>query len=281
MKGKSFILFVISILVVGCSEFSETEEHVIKYGRLLNEAVSAEYHDFSVRYWDQNIYTDIQEYAEEFEDQSLEDIAGFYSVWGDGFLSDAYADEQEKKAKTIEYVLKRFDKMYDQINDLIKTRIETKGVGTTADELNTVMHMIESKDQEWYYNEDEHSFEAKLGLIIAHPKYGFRPNISEDYPLENITWRYCLSNDIQEGGTDNCAYATLKVMQQWLNDKKEEHISVVYCVPYGDSLNSYLVGYSNQRSFMITFLRNDEENCRYEWQQMEYESTYVGNNLLD
>lgn len=281
MKAKLFMLLALLILATGCSEFSDVEKHVIKNGRLLNEAVSSEYYDFTVKYWDSNILITLNEYAEDFEDEALENMQNIYSFWGDSFISDSYLSSHEKKAKTIEYVIEQFDKSYDQINDVIKANIEKKGVRQTSDELDSVIKKIESNDQEWFFNEDENTFEAQLGNVIAHPKYGYRPELNGGFDVKSIVWRYYLTNDINTGTNDNCVYATLKTIQQWLNNKKNDNISVVYCLPYEDSLNSYLVGYSNHRSFMITFLRNDEENCRYEWQEMEYESTYVGHNLLE
>lgn len=281
MKAKLFTLLALLIFMTGCSEFSDIEKHVIQNGRLLNEAVSSEYHQFTVKYWDSNILVTLNEYTEDFEDEAIEDIQNVYSFWGDNFISDSYLSTHEKKAKTIEYVIKQFDKSYDQINEVIKSNIEEKGIRQTSDELDSVIKKIESNDQEWYFNEDEKTFEAQLGNVIAHPKYGFRPEINGDINANSIAWRYYLTNDVNTGTNDNCIYATLKTIQQWLSNKKSDNISVVYCLPYEDSLNSYLVGYSNHRAFMITFLRNDEENCRYEWQEMEYESTYVGQNLLN
>lgn len=281
MKAKLFTLLALLIFMTGCSEFSDIEKHVIQNGRLLNEAVSSEYHQFTVKYWDSNILVTLNEYTEDFEDEAIEDIQNVYSFWGDNFISDSYLSTHEKKAKTIEYVIKQFDKSYDQINEVIKSNIEEKGIRQTSDELDSVIKKIESNDQEWYFNEDEKTFEAQLGNVIVHPKYGFRPEINGDINANSIAWRFFLTNDVNTGTNDNCIYATLKTIQQWLSNKKSDNISVVYCLPYEDSLNSYLVGYSNHRAFMITFLRNDEENCRYEWQEMEYESTYVGQNLLN
>lgn len=284
MKTKIFTflsLLSLFFFTTSCNEFSDVEENVIKNGRLLNEAISSEYHIYMVNYWDKNIIETVNEYAEDFANDASEAIDNVYSFWGAGYISDAYVSEQEKKAKAIKYIVDEFDKQYDQINDVIKTFIENKGISQTADELNSVIKKIESNDQEWFFNEDENSFESQLGTVIAHPKYGFRPEINGTVNVKSIVWRYYLNNDVNSGTNANCVYAILKVIQQWLNNKMNENITVVYCLPYEDSLNSYLVGYSNHKAFMITFLRNDEKNCRYEWQEMEYDSKYVGQNLLE
>lgn len=274
----------VSILLIGCSEFSETEEEVIRSGRLYNEAIAAEFHDTFVDYWNNTVSGNLDKAVEDYNDEAMENISNTYMFFGDNLLSDMYVDEQEKKAKALEYISDSFREFYEKTINLLKSQIGTKGLTATAQSLNEILESIEKGENEWIFNEDETSLPAQLGLIIAHPKYGFGPeNVSNvyEYKFENVPWQFYYMNSANKGSSDDCVYAALKLMQQWMNAEQGKDISVVYCAPYEDSFNSYLVGYSNHRSFLITFLRNDDKKCSYEWQEMEYESSYVGNTLLD
>lgn len=285
MKKTKLLFFVFPILFVGCSEFSETEESVIKSGRLYNEAIASEFYDTFIDYWNETIWEELEKASDDFSDQAMGDISNVYMFWGDNLLSDAYVGAQERKAKTLYNMADNFHNSYEGITQLLKSRIGINGLKATADTLNATIANIENGDSEWMYDEEnEGAFPVKLGMIIAHPRYGFHPdNINSNYGYDfgSVPWRLYYMNTADSGSIDNCIYAALKLIQKWLDSKQEEVISVVYCAPYEDSLNSYLVGYSNHRSFLITFLRNNDEKCHFEWQEMEYESSYVGNSLLD
>lgn len=284
MKVLKLFIIPLSVLFIGCNEFSKTEEAVIESGRLHNEAIASEFYDTFVDYWNNTINVKIEKTMKTFGDEAIENISNSYMFLGDNLLSDMYVSEQEKKVKALDNMADSFRDLFQNMIDLLKFQIGTSGLVSTSNALDVVLENIEKGSNKWIYDENEESFSFKLGMIIVHPKYGFVPdnvNQCNNCDFNNMPWQLYYKNDANVGVANNCVYAVLKLVQKWLNNKQERNVSVVYCVPYEDSFNSYLIGYSNHRSFLITFFRNDEEKCSYEWQEMEYESSYVGNSLLD
>lgn len=284
MKAKLLVLVpFLSLLLASCSEFSETEENVIKSGRLLNEAIASEFYDTFIDYWNSTIYDEVEKAGDNISDQLVRNISNSYMLFGYNIISDMCANEHEKSLKILDQVAEEFNSSYQKTTELLKAQIGENGLTATADSLNTILEYIEEGNSDWMYG-DEESLSAKLTYIISQPTLGFVPGdymIGNNYNFENAAWNIYFTDDVKSGSNNNCMYVVLKLMQNWLKDKQNEDVSVVYCGAYEDSSNSYLVGYSNHRSFLITFLRNKKNVCSYEWQEMVYETSYVGKSLLD
>ncbi|MFR8949010.1 MAG: hypothetical protein ACLVJI_07590 [Bacilli bacterium] len=284
MKAKTLMLVsFLSLLLASCNEFSESEEKVIKSGRLRNEAIASEFYDAFIDYWNNTINEEVEKTGESISDQITEKLSNSYMFFGDNIISDMYANKYEKRIKILERIAEEFQNSYQKTTELLKSQIGENGLAATANSLNTTLKYIEESNTEWMYG-DEESFSTKLAYIIAQSEHGLVPDdylINNGHNFENATWGVYYTNDVNSDSNDNCIYITLKLMQNWLKNKQQKDVSVVYCVPYEDSLNSYVVGYSNHRSFLITFLRNQEDICRFEWQEMVYETSYVGDSLLD
>lgn len=284
MKAKLLVLVpFLSLLLASCSEFSETEENVIKSGRLLNEAVASEFYDTFIDYWNGTIYDEVDKAGDNISDQLVRNISNSYMLFGYNIISDMCANEHEKGLKILDQVADEFNSSYQKTTELLKAQIGENGLTATADSLDTILEYIEEGNSDWMYG-DEESLSAKLTYIISQPTLGFVPGdymIGNNYNFENAAWDIYFTDDVKSGSNNNCMYVVLKLMQNWLKDKQNEDVSVVYCGAYEDSSNSYLVGYSNHRSFLITFLRNKKNVCSYEWQEMVYETSYVGKSLLD
>lgn len=284
MKAKLLVLVpFLSLLLASCSEFSETEENVIKSGRLLNEAIASEFYDTFIDYWNSTIYDEVEKAGDNISDQLVRNISNSYMLFGYNIISDMCANEHEKSLKILDQVAEEFNSSYQKTTELLKAQIGENGLTATADSLDIILEYIEEGNPDWMYG-DEESLSAKLTYIIAQPTLGFVPGdylIGNNYNFENAAWDIYFTDDVKSGSNNNCMYVVLKLMQNWLKDKQNEDVSVVYCGAYEDSSNSYLVGYSNHRSFLITFLRNKKNVCSYEWQEMVYETSYVGKSLLD
>lgn len=284
MKAKLLVLVpFLSLLLASCSEFSETEENVIKSGRLLNEAIASEFYDTFIDYWNSTIYDEVEKAGDNISDQLVRNISNSYMLFGYNIISDICANEQEKSLKILDQIAEEFNSSYQKTTELLKAQIGENGLTATADSLDTILEYIEEGNSDWMYG-DEESLSAKLTYIISQPTLGFVPGdymIGNNYNFENAAWNIYFTDDVKSGSNNNCMYVVLKLMQNWLKDKQNEDVSVVYCGAYEDSSNSYLVGYSNHRSFLITFLRNKKNVCSYEWQEMVYETSYVGKSLLD
>lgn len=284
MKAKLLVLVpFLSLLLASCSEFSETEENVIKSGRLLNEAIASEFYDTFIDYWNSTIYDEVEKAGDNISDQLVRNISNSYMLFGYNIISDMCANEHEKSLKILDQVAEEFNSSYQKTTELLKAQIGENGLTATADSLDIILEYIEEGNPDWMYGEEE-SLSAKLTYIITQPTLGFVPGdylIGNNYNFENAAWDIYFTDDVKSGSNNNCMYVVLKLMQNWLKDKQNEDVSVVYCGAYEDSSNSYLVGYSNHRSFLITFLRNKKNVCSYEWQEMVYETSYVGKSLLD
>lgn len=274
---KILILSLLSIVFVSCGEFSDDEEEVIKNGRLYNEAIASEFYDTFVDYWNDVIYEELETVVDDFGDQTSDNISTIYSIFGDDFFTDMMVEGQEKKAARIDSITESFNKYYEETVRTIQSRIGTKGLLSTVSSINIAIENFEKGENK----EDENIGGTLFGGIIISPLRGYIPDVVTNYTLGAVSWKQYCQDIVNKGTAQNCQYIVLKLMQSWLNKKTKDNITVVYCAPIEDSINSYLVGYSNHRAFQITFLRNDPEKCNFEWQEMVYESANVGINYLD
>ena len=263
-----------SLLLASCNEFSKDEEEVIKSGRLRNEAIAVEFYDDFNNYWNNTINEELEKTREDIYNEKRQ-----LNMFFGGTIFETLADSYIEKT---EQIAEEFNNSYQKTTELLKSQIGENGLTATIKSLDTTLKYIE----EGYtldgriYGEEE-SLSEKLVNIMGHKLIPADSLINNNYNLENIAWNIYYKADIKSESNDNCMYIVLKMMQNWLKNKQEKDVSVVYCEAYENSKNSYIVGYSNHRSFLITFLRNKKDICSFEWKEMVYETSYVGKSLLD
>ncbi len=257
-----------------CSEFSEDEEFTIRHGKLLREAIASEFEDYFTNYWNDTVSNEVDTYSEMY----LKEFDSKHN-WRSDYLSLL-----DNKSSYLEYTIDEFSGCYKQLIEYIPLSIRDIGIGETGLSIDSLVSLIDQEDNDWYYHDNGNALFEKMSSILGDPRRGgFRPKIKvidQDWFGKRIPWHYPLYADFESAGSDTSEYCILKYIQYWINSHKEMSVTVDYCVALEESANSYVIGYSNQTAFQVTFIRNNDSG-RFHYQRVEYDITYVGESLLD
>lgn len=278
----------VMLIVCSCSELSEQETELLKNGRIYNEAIAADYTRTFTDCWNNVVYPLITEASEEASSKAVNEYntnKRTEEMFGEAypllFMFDE--DAEDKYNNSIDMTDKYIGMMqniYTEFCELLESEIQENGLPATTKNLGSVINKIETNEDSSSWADDELGSQIAAIVCQSKPESFSKQQYSVDASWKlSSSWQEPVTSAIvQHKGTDAFAYQIMNTSYNWL--QQCEDLSIDYCVKAEGSKNSYIVGYSNQTAFIVTFVRNDSKEFRYQWEEIEYDSTLVGQNLI-